>query len=84
MTLEQQERHGLSDEHAPADDDGTRPGERDAGRVEEPEDAERCTRTEPRETGEQPALIHRVQPIHVLFGRQCLDHHLRAERRGQR
>jgi len=50
MALEQQERHGLSDEHAPADDDGTRPGERDAGRVEEPENAERCTRTEPRET----------------------------------
>ena len=79
----QQEGDRLAHQHASSHDHGVRASQRDARLVEQPHHPERRTRPHARLAGKEPALVHGVQPVHVLARRQRFDHLLGVEAPGQ-
>src|SRR5207245_7092813 len=63
---------------------GVRTLERDAGLVEQTEHPERRAGTQAGLAGEEPPLIHGMQPVDVLLGRERFDDRPGLERRRER
>ena len=87
VALQQQHRHGLADDLAPADDDRVAPRDRDAGSIEDLDDAGGRARLQVRAPLHQLADVHRVEPVDVLVRIDRVEHALRGplpDRGGQR
>ena len=87
VPVQQQQRHRLADDVAPADHHGARAGDRNIRSLEQLDDARWRAGDERRAILHQPAHVQRMKPVDVLAGIQGIEHAafgIRAHRLRQR